>query len=88
MKLYNLLAGSAKSRMKLVMTDELHKIENYIKSRWHINIQVGQVKGGSGGWIQVVEAPADAVPWKKHNSGTGYWAAYKRADRSILPRSK
>lgn len=94
MKLFKVLAGTSKERMKPVMIDELHKCDNYIDSRWHIKIQVGQIKkgdhsgNGKGMWVQVVEAEPDAEPWRKENSKSKMWRAYDRADRGILPRSK
>lgn len=87
MKLYTVQAGKAKSRMKPVFIDELHKCLNYIDSRWHVHMQVGQIKSGKGQWFQLVEAPADAKPWKHENGMTNYWKAYKRADKGILPRT-
>ena len=94
MQLYTVMAGNAKGRMKPVAIDELQKCHNYIDSRWHIKLQVGQIKKGDhsgnsrGMWIELVPAAADAKVWRTSNSTSKMWAAYDRADRGILPRSK
>ena len=69
MKLYTLLRGRAKDRLKPVMIDSLPKVENYRKSlvasdpgsgkTWHYNVQA---------------APVGSSPWRKNNSGP--WTNY------------
>ncbi len=60
MKLFTLLYGKAKSRMKPIMTDDRRKCENYMHAR-------GNVKGHH----QIVEAEADASVWRKKSATVG-----------------
>lgn len=61
MKLYTLLYGKSKKRMKSIMVDELHKCENYMKARSHT------VKG----WHEIVPASSDATVWRQKSATIG-----------------
>jgi hypothetical protein len=87
MQLYNIFAGNSKKRMKHIATDELHKCEKYVFDRWHMKVQVGEIKGAKE-WFQIVPAPKDAKIWRKTNSMSKMWKAQDNSDRGILPRSK
>jgi hypothetical protein len=62
MKLYTLLHGKSKKRMKPIMVDELHKCENYMNAR---------EKSGVGGWHNIVPAESDAVIWRQKSATIG-----------------
>ena len=66
MKLFTLLRGHSKKRLKPVMIDSLHKVENYRDA-----LQSSDTKTFH---YDVVEAAADAVVWRKSSSNkwTGY----------------
>lgn len=80
MQLFNLLAGQSKKRMKVIMTDEYHKCENYMNARTK--------SGCKEKWYDIVPAESDAEIYKKQNPGTRYWKAYnKDRSRGGIPRS-
>ena len=79
MKLYTLLAGRSKKRMKPIMTDELHKVQNYMKAR--------EKSGCEELWHEIVPAETGAEIFKKVNPGTRYWKSYnKDRSRDGIPR--
>ncbi len=61
MKLYTLLFGRSKKKMRPIMTDEKHKCENYQKAREHT----------VEGWHKIVEAEPGAEVWRKKSSTVG-----------------
>ncbi len=61
MQLYTLLYGKSKKRMHPIMTDELHKCENYRKAREHT------VKG----WHAIVPAAPDENVWRQKSCTVG-----------------
>ena len=70
MKLYTLLRGRAKSRLKPIMIDSRSKIENYRKAL------VASDPGSGKTWhYDIQDAPNDAAPWRKHNN-YGQWTNY------------
>jgi hypothetical protein len=80
MQLYHLLAGKSKKRMRIIATDELHKVTNLKNAR--------EKSGCAEKWMQVVEAEKDATIYRKVNPGTRMWAAYnKDRSRGGIPRS-
>jgi len=62
-QLFTLMFGKSKKRMKPIMIDVLHKVENYRDQR-------ERCKGSkaSHGWHAIVPAENDAVVWRKNNS--------------------
>ena len=60
MKLYTLLFGRSKKRMKPIMVDEKHKCENYEKARQNVE-----------GWHKIVEAEAGATIWRQKSATIG-----------------
>ena len=67
--------------MKPIMTDELHKVENYRDAR---------VKSGcSEKWHEIVPAEEGAEIFRKVNPGMRYWKSYnKDRSRDGIPRVK
>jgi len=61
MKLYTLLYGKSKKRMHPIMTDELHKCENYRDARKYSTV----------GWHDIVPADTNAKPWRQKSSTIG-----------------
>lgn len=62
-KLYQLLYGRSKKRMKPIMVDSRHKCENYRDARQNVK-----------GWHEIVEAPPGAEVWRqKTTSVEGGW---------------
>ncbi len=66
MKLYTLLRGKSKSRLKPVMIDSLRKVENY---------RDALINSGHDDWFAINAAPPDAIVWRKHNN-YGQWTNY------------
>ena len=62
MKLYSLLHGKSKRKLSIIMTDELHKCENYKDAR-----EKSHVKG----WHKIVPAEADSVVWRQKSATVG-----------------
>lgn len=62
MKLYTLLHGKSKKRMKPIMIDELHKCKNYKDAR---------EKSGVEGWHSIVPAESDAMVWRQKTATVG-----------------
>jgi len=60
-QLYTLLFGKSKKRMKPIMTDILHKCENYRDARAHT----------TRGWHDIVPAEPGAVVWRQKSSTIG-----------------
>ena len=60
MKLYTLMFGRSKQRMKPIMVDELHKCENYEKARQNVT-----------GWHKIVPAEAGATQWRQKSATVG-----------------
>jgi len=62
MKLFTLLYGKSKKRMHPIMTDEIHKCENYLDAR-----------GGrmGGGWHKIVPAVAGDNVWRQKSATVG-----------------
>lgn len=54
MKLYQLLYGKSKKRMKPIMIDDYKKCENYMNARQNVI-----------GWHKIEEAPEDSTVWKQ-----------------------
>lgn len=61
MKLYTLLFGRSKKKMRPIMIDEKHKCENYMKARKHT----------TEGWHKIVEAEPGATVWRKKSATVG-----------------
>lgn len=66
MKLYTLLFGRSKKKMRPIMTDEKHKCERYMNARTSNNGEKG-----CGGWHKIVEAEKDAEIWRKKSCTIG-----------------
>lgn len=70
MELYTLSRGTSKNRLKPVMIDSFHKVDNYRKAL------VGSDKGGRGKTFHydITPAPAGSTVWRKDrtNAWTGY----------------
>lgn len=64
--LYTLLFGKSKKRMKPIMTDVLHKCENYRKQR-----EATKGSDAARGWHDIVPAEAGAVPWRQKSATLG-----------------
>ena len=64
--LYTLLYGRSKKRMNPIMTDVLHKVENYKEQR-------EKTRGSkcSKGWHSIVPAEAGAEIWKQKSATVG-----------------
>ena len=60
-KLYTLLYGKSKKRMHPIMTDVLHKCENYRDARSH----------SISGWHEIVLAESGSVVWKQKSATVG-----------------
>jgi len=60
-QLYTLMYGKSKKRMKPIMTDVLHKCQNYRDARLH----------STSGWHDIVPAEAGAVPWRQKSATVG-----------------
>jgi hypothetical protein len=56
MPLFTLLHGKSKKRLKPIMIDERHKVENYQKAREN---------SGVPGWHDIEPAPKDAAVWRQ-----------------------
>ena len=65
-QLYTLLFGRSKKRMKPIMTDVLHKCENYKTQR-------EKTRGSdcSHGWHSIIPAEAGAVLWRQKSATVG-----------------
>lgn len=61
MQLHTLMYGKSKKRMHPIMTDELHKCENYMKAREHT------VKG----WHKIVVAEKNSAVWRQKSATVG-----------------
>ena len=70
MKLYTLLRGNSKKRLKPVMIDCIRKVENYKKEL---------IASGHDDWFDIQEAEKDAVVWRKHNN-YGQWTNYNASN--------
>lgn len=62
MKLFTLLHGKSKKRMHPIMTDELHKCENYRNAR-----EASHVKG----WHDIVPAAEKEDVWRQKSCTIG-----------------
>lgn len=64
--LYTLLYGRSKKRMRPIMTDVLHKCENYKSQR-------EKTRGSdcSKGWHEIVPAETGAVTWRQKSATIG-----------------
>ncbi len=60
MRLYQLLYGRSKKRMKPIMVDSREKCENYQKARQNVK-----------GWHAVVPAPEGSTVWKQKTCTIG-----------------
>ena len=60
MKLYQLLYGKSKKRLKPIMVDSKHKCENYRDARQNVK-----------GWHEIVEAPPGAEVWRQKTCTVG-----------------
>jgi hypothetical protein len=61
MKLFQLLYGKKKSKMKAIMVDEKHKCENYMRAR----------ESSCDGWHKIELAPKGNEIWKQKSSTIG-----------------
>lgn len=59
-KLFTLLYGKSKKRMRPIMTDVKHKCENYRDARQNVV-----------GWHDIVPAAPDAVVWRQKSATVG-----------------
>ena len=66
MQLYVLLRGRSKKRLKPVMIDSQHKVDNYKKA-----LEASDVKSF---WYKVEEAPKGSTVWRKDSSNK--WTNY------------
>lgn len=57
-QLYQLLYGKSKKRMHVIMIDDKHKCENYMKAREH----------STGGWHKIELAPPNSNPWRQKSA--------------------
>lgn len=62
MKLFVLLHGRSKKKMKAIMVDEYHKCENYKDSR---------EKSGVAGWHKIEAAGLEATVWRQKTCTVG-----------------
>jgi len=60
MKLYTLLFGKSKKKMRPIMTDEKYKCENYEKARQNVE-----------GWHKIVEALPGEEIWRQKSATIG-----------------
>ena len=60
-QLYQLLYGKSKKRMSVIMIDDKHKCENYMKAREH----------STGGWHKIELAPINSNPWRQKSATIG-----------------
>lgn len=60
MNLYTLLYGKSKKRMYPIMTDDLHKCENYRDARRNVK-----------GWHTIVPADSGANVWRQKSATIG-----------------
>ena len=60
-QLYQLLYGKSKKRMHVIMIDEKHKCENYMKAREH----------STNGWHKIELAPPNSNPWRQKSATVG-----------------
>lgn len=58
--------GTSKKRMKPIMTDVLHKVENYKEQREKTKYS----KAGNG-WHKIVLADSEATTWRKKSCTVG-----------------
>lgn len=70
-KLYTLLFGKSKKRMKPIMIDTLHKVELYKNAR-----EATKQSAAGKGWHKVEIAPPDAIPWRIKTASRGENHAY------------
>lgn len=78
MELYILYRGTSKNRLKPVMTDSLHKVNNYRKAL------VASDKGGRGKTFHydIALAPAGSTVWRKDR--TNAWTGYNDSGPKIV----
>jgi len=57
-QLHQLLYGKSKKRMYVIMIDEKHKCENYMKAREH----------STAGWHKIELAPPNSNPWRQKSA--------------------
>jgi hypothetical protein len=70
MKLYTLLRGRSKNRLKPIMIDDLKKVQKYQRA-----LQ-GSDKGSGKSWHYDIQPAEDgAIVWRKHNN-YGKWTNY------------
>lgn len=63
MKLFTLLYGKSKKRMKPIMVDTKHQCEKYMKARMATrNVE---------GWHDIIPAEKDSKPWKQKTASVG-----------------
>lgn len=60
MKLFALMHGKSKKRMKAIMIDSRHKCENYRDARQNVK-----------GWHEIVEAPPGSTVWRQKTATVG-----------------
>lgn len=65
-ELHTLLFGKSKKRMKPIMTDVLHKVENYKKQR-----EATKGSKASVGWHKIVPAEVGSTVWKQKSATIG-----------------
>lgn len=62
-QLYTLLFGLSKKRMKPIMIDDLHKVENYKRQR-----EATKGSKAGRGWHAIVPAEPNSNPWRKESA--------------------
>lgn len=60
MKLYALLYGKSKKKMRPIMIDSYEKCDNYKKARNNV-----------AGWHEIIEAPPESETWKQKTCTIG-----------------
>lgn len=79
MELFTLLRGRSKSRLKPVMVDEKHKIENRQRE-----LQASDPTTGKTWHYDIVPAAADAQRWRLRGNGT--WKNYDLSNPPLVVR--
>lgn len=65
-QLYVLSFGLSKKRMKPIMIDDLHKVQNYKKQR-----EATTASKAGRGWHAIAPAPPNSNPWRKKSCTVG-----------------
>ena len=60
-QLYTLLYGKSKKRMHPIMTNVMHKCENYMEARKH----------STTGWHEIIPAESGAIIWRQKSATVG-----------------